>query len=97
MACWLARSALESAVDDLLVSSGWEPGSASMRSRLTVLQVLQDDPDVAAQAHYTWARLSRACHQHSYDLSPTYAEVLDLLAQVADLCQLARKSAADAG
>lgn len=89
MACWLARSALESAVDELVLSSGWDAGSASMRSKLTVLQVLQGDRTVAAQAHYAWARLSRACHQHSYELSPAYSEVRDLLAQVSAVCRLA--------
>lgn len=92
MACWLARSALESAVDELAMSKGWDTGSASMRSKLTVLQVLHS-PAVAAQAHYAWTRLSRACHQHSYELSPTYSEARDLLLQVKDLCRLAGQAA----
>ena len=91
MACWLARSALENAVEQLVVGAGWELGTASMRSRLTVLRVLHDQPEVAAQAHYAWARLSQACHRHSYALSPTYMEVRDLLDQVAALCLLAER------
>lgn len=72
MACWIARSALESCVDDLLLARQRAAESASMRSRLSVLQVAyEQQPEVAQRAEYAWSRLSRACHHHAYELSPT--------------------------
>lgn len=80
MAAWLARTALEQTVHDLLVARGVEPGRASGRARLACLEVAYDDsPDIAARAQYAWTRLSEACHQHAYQLSPTYQEVQHLL------------------
>ena len=34
---------------------------------------------------YTWAGLSRACHQHPYELSPTSSELLGWIACVEQL------------
>jgi hypothetical protein len=83
IACWLSRTAMESAVDDLLSARGLKPGSANMRSKLTCLEAAyMDEPEVTAKAGYAWSRLSEACHQHAYELSPTYAEAEHLVSIV---------------
>ena len=86
MACWLARSALEEVVGELLDAKGYPAGDATMRSRLTCLQVAyRDCPEVPARAQYAWSRLSEACHQHAFRLSPTYSEARHLLDLVTSL------------
>ncbi|KAA1419201.1 hypothetical protein F0U44_12175 [Nocardioides humilatus] len=82
MACWLARTALEAAVDDLLAARDLDAGRANMRSRLTCLQAAYEGTDVPARVEYAWSRLSEACHQHAYKLSPTFAETAHLIATV---------------
>lgn len=80
MACWLARSAMEETVDQLLAAKGLELGPlASTRSKLTCLEVAYENTDIAARAQYAWSRLSDACHQHAYELSPTYVETTHLV------------------
>lgn len=79
MSCWLTRSALEAVVTDALAALAIDAGEASMRSRLVCLEVAYADrPELAARAEYAWCRLSQACHQHAYQLSPTYSEALHL-------------------
>jgi hypothetical protein len=85
-ACWIARAALESAVDDLLDTQQRSAPDASMRSKLTVLQVaFAQDSDVPARAEYAWNRLSQACHHHAFELAPTATEVRHLIGLVAGL------------
>jgi hypothetical protein len=89
-ACWVARVALESAVDDLLETKQRSAPDASMRSKLTVLQVVFDQDDaVSARAEYAWSRLSQACHHHAFELSPTATEVRHLIGLVETLTQVA--------
>jgi hypothetical protein len=80
-ACWLARSAMEERLDALLTARTIDPGPlASTRSKLSCLETAYaDEPGLANGAQYLWSRLSEACHQHAYELSPTYGEVRDLL------------------
>lgn len=86
MACWLARSALEEVVGDLLDAKGYPAGEATMRTRLTCLQVAcLECPEIPARAQYAWSRLSEACHQHAFRLSPTYSEAAHLLDLVRSL------------
>ena len=85
-ACWIARAALENAVDDLLAAKQRSAPDASMRSKLTVLQVAFDqDNDVPARAEYAWSRLSQACHHHAFELSPNATEVRHLIGLVEKL------------
>lgn len=83
MASWLTRAALESTVRDRLVSLGFDPGEASMRSALICLEIA--DREHAQQAEFAWRRLSNACHHHAFELSPTAAEVRGLLDRVRSL------------
>lgn len=86
IACWLARSALEQTVRDLLEAKGRSPGKATMASLLTCVEVAyEDDPLVADRAEFAWARLSNACHQHAFELSPTASEAANLVKIVAEL------------
>jgi hypothetical protein len=89
-ACWLARSAMEERLDALLTARTIDPGPlASTRSKLSCLEAAYaDEPGLANRAQYLWSRLSEACHQHAYQLSPTYGEVTDLVAQVAELSSM---------
>lgn len=98
-ACWLARSALEEAVRELLKARAWEPGSASMRSALTCLEIAYGDkPAVAPKAQYAWSRLSSACHHHAFELSPTAAECRHLVGVVRQLNDfLLEQSGSDTG
>lgn len=82
IACWFARTALERVVDRLLVGQGVDAGEATMRSRLSCLQVVLDDPALIASAEYTWARLSNACHHHAFQLEPSLVETRHLLENV---------------
>ena len=86
-ACWLARSAMEEALDSLLRERGVDTGPlASTRAKLSCLEVAYDDePGLAARAQYAWTRLSEACHHHAYELSPTALEARDLLDAVSRL------------
>jgi hypothetical protein len=85
-ACWLARAALESLIDDLLIAKGIQAERASERARLSCLEgAYHDDRDLAHKAEYAWSRLSDACHQHAYLLSPTYSEARHLIELVEHL------------
>lgn len=80
MACWLARSAMEEVIDNLLVAADLHPGEwASARSKLTCLEVAYEDSAIPGKVQYAWSRLSDACHQHAYQLSPTYSETKHLV------------------
>jgi hypothetical protein len=86
-ACWIARSAMEEQLDSLLAARGVDVGPrASTRSKLSCLEAAYDDHrGLPAKAQYVWSRLSEACHQHAYQLSPTHAEAAHLLALVESL------------
>ena len=79
----LARQALEGALDDLwrLRAPGVE--QCSTRAQLLCLPFyLPGNQELAERVSYTWAGLSRACHQHPYELPPTSSELLGWLATV---------------
>ena len=90
MACWIARAALEAAVDNLLGARQCSAPDATMRSKLTVLQVAcGPDEVIAARANYAWTGLSRACHHHAFELAPTASEVHHLIYLVGTLVDAA--------
>ena len=60
--------------------------AASERAKLTMLEgAYVDNRELASKAQYAWHRLSEACHQHAFELSPTHTEATDLIAIVATL------------
>lgn len=85
-ACWLARAALEGVIVDLLKVKGVTADRASERAKLSCLEgIYVDDRDLVHKAEYAWSRLSEACHQHAYQLAPTYPEVRHLVGLVEEL------------
>ncbi|GGR73690.1 hypothetical protein J2S40_001539 [Nocardioides luteus] len=89
-AAWLARAAAEDAIGVLLAAKQLDPGRrANGRTLLSCLEALyrDDAPAVANHAQYAWSRLSEACHQHAYEMSPTHAEIAHLIDLVARLNQ----------
>ncbi|GAB3488153.1 hypothetical protein GCM10027572_08510 [Flexivirga lutea] len=65
-----------------------------MASRLTCLEVAyEDDPLIAERAEFAWARLSNACHQHAFELSPAASEVANLVKLVTQLAEVASADA----
>lgn len=87
-AAWFARAALEDVIDELLAAKQLTVGErASSRAKLSCLEALyrDDNPDLATRAEYAWTRLSEACHQHAYELTPTYVEVRHLVELVGGL------------
>lgn len=84
-ACWIARAALESVVDDLLADKQFSAPEASMRSKLIILQVAFEHGPTSARADYAWSRLSVACHHHAFELAPAASEVRHLIELVARL------------
>ena len=98
MACWLARSAMEEIIDVLLRAKAVAPGDwASARSRLTCLQVAYEGSSIPGTAQYVWSRLSEACHQHAYELAPTYSEAQHLLQLVRALANAGSSDVVAAG
>lgn len=74
----LARQALETALDDYWRRHAPGLERCSMRAQLLCLQSYlrgDDADDLAQRTAYAWIRLSRACHQHAYELPPTAAEL----------------------
>ena len=85
-ACWIARAALECAVDDLLAVRARGAPDATMRSKLAVLQVAcEHEMEIAASAEYAWNHLSRACHHHAFELTPAISEVHHMIVLVSSL------------
>lgn len=78
IAAVLSRQALEDVVDGLLQAI---PPGATMRSRLISLRIIESS-EVADLAAAAWCGLSRVCHHHAYELTPTVGEVEHLIGQV---------------
>lgn len=82
----LTRQALEVALDALWRRRAPGLELCSARAQMICLpSYLHDNEDLAERVSYTWAALSRACHHHPYELSPTSSELLTWLATVEQL------------
>jgi hypothetical protein len=77
----LGRQALEGAVREALLRRAPGTERASARARLLCLPEYVSTA-VAHDASYLWSVLSRACHQHPYELAPTAGELTDWLTGV---------------
>ena len=71
----LARQALEGALDDLWKVRAPGVEQCSVHAQLLCLSQYLQDEVLAERVSYAWAALSRACHQHPYELPPTVAEL----------------------
>ena len=84
VAAWYARAALEQLTCRILTRElSSDPDQMTMASRLTCLRVLK--PIIGKDASHAWWALSRICHQHAFELSPTTSEVAHLVEQVSQL------------
>ncbi len=82
----LARQALEGALDSLWRRRAPGLEFCSARAQFICLPVhLQDNRELAERASYAWFGLSRACHQHSYELPPTSSELLTWIGTIEEL------------
>jgi hypothetical protein len=84
-AALLARNALEMAVDDYWARRRIPLTSCPTLAQLICLREYLGDDDLAGRVHHAWNALSRACHQHPYELAPTAAELGALLDTVGEL------------
>jgi hypothetical protein len=81
----LARQALEVALSQLWKKRAPGMEKCSTRAQLLCLSYFLGDERLAEQTSYAWAGLSRACHQHPYELPPTVTELSEWLATVQQL------------
>lgn len=73
-AALLTRQAVEDAMTRVLAARA--PGAERCANRPRLLCLREYVPDeLAERASFLWATLSRACHHHPYELSPTSDEV----------------------
>ena len=70
----LARQALEDAIEERYRRTVPGLERASARVKLICLRTYAGE-SVAHEATQLWGELSRACHVHAYELSPTGAEL----------------------
>jgi hypothetical protein len=86
----LARQALETALDDLWKRRAPGVERCSVRAQLLCLpDYLPGQVEFARRVSFAWANLSRACHQHAYELAPTAAELTASLETVEQLIAVA--------
>lgn len=82
----LTRQTLESALDALWRRRAPGLELCSVRAQMLCLpSYLHGHEELAERVSYTWTALSRACHQHSYELSPTSSELLAWIGTVEQL------------
>lgn len=96
VAAVLGRQALEEVLARLW--AGTAPGveDSSMRAQLLCLGTYTDD-ELADRISSAYGGLTRACHHHHYELSPTAAEITGWLDDVAVLMEMVDGTGAVAG
>jgi hypothetical protein len=80
IAAVLARSALEDIVIETCATHGLDVAESNMRVRLATLIAVSDPK--ARELAMAWWNLSRACHQHAYEMAPGHGEVAHWVAAV---------------
>ena len=73
-AALLARQGLEASLDEFWSGKGLKLRDCSTSAQLICLRHFVDGGSAGRLAH-AWAALSRACHQHPYELAPAVSEV----------------------
>ena len=92
-AVFLTRGVLEREVDRLWRVAFGGKGRTNRHTQFVCLkQLARDDridmdPVMAEDIHSAWASLSRACHHHEYDLTPTVPELELWIRQVERLVE----------
>jgi hypothetical protein len=87
-ATFLARQALETAIGQSWTGEFSGLNACSFFDQLLCLPVFLGDQIVARQARHVWCLLSRACHAHPYELSPTASEVQGWIRCVQELLEV---------
>ena len=82
----LARQALELKLRHLWCALAPGLEDASFRTQLLCLPEFLGNDDLAEQISLTWWALSRVCHYHPYELSPTVAELSGWFGTIQELC-----------
>ena len=85
IAAVLARSVLEDLVVDECGARGVDVSETSMRVKLATLTALSVPK--AGELAMIWWTLSRACHQHAYEIAPSAGEIARLVASIRDYIQ----------
>lgn len=83
----LARQSLEVSLRTFWAKQAFGTEECPMKAQVLCLGRYLGDEPLARRAHQAWAALSRACHHHPYDLSPTREELLawcDTVSEVVD-------------
>jgi hypothetical protein len=86
-AALLARQALEQGLDDYWSSRQMALESCPTLPQLICLREYLGDDALAGEVHHAWNALSRACHQHPYELAPTVGEIGRWIATVEGFLQ----------
>ena len=90
---FLTRQALELTLDDLWRRRAPGVQQCSARAQLLCLPTyLRGDENLAKRASYAWGGLSRACHQHAYELSPAASELQGWIETVEELTNRVQSS-----
>ena len=71
----ICRQALEASLDELWMAEEPEIAGCPRRAQFLCLGPIIDNYPLAQQAYHAWWTLSRACHQHPYELPPTEVEL----------------------
>lgn len=93
---FLVRGVLEEELDRLWDVTFGGMKKANRYTQLTCLKQLARDGRIAMDTviaedlHSAWATLSRACHYHEYDLTPTVSELELWIDQVEQLREYLR-------
>jgi hypothetical protein len=94
----LTRQVLEGALDDLWRRRAPGVEACSVKAQLLCLpSYLHGAEDLAERVAYTWVGLSRASHQHAYELSPTTPELVVWIEVVQQLVTEVQSVIAPAG
>ena len=88
----LGRQALEGGLDGFWEAEFANMKYASRRTQTLCLEQYVRDRSLTDGIRQSWAELTRACHHHPFELSPTAAELKNWLAEVEGL--VSRLSAA---
>ena len=81
-AAFLGRQSLESALDQQWEASLPQMRYATRATQLACIDQFVKDAVVVDGVRTAWSALSRVCHHHPYELSPTAAELEMWLAKV---------------
>ena len=89
----LALHALETSLLRLWQRRALDLQGCSMRTQLICLRSYLEDARLAARAGHAWSALSRACHNHAYELGPTAGELQSWFSVVDELVERVELSA----